>query len=297
VLNSTLSTQSFSLSLEYPLLKHLAVSSLQASINHRIEAIKMIIELSILGLCVIILLTIFFTLLYLGYFSNVEVKAGSSPIPFANKTFVYKSFKDNYSGIGYQFTVLHNLTACQPDDLRKKLSDAVAVGIYYDEPNAVKDECRFTVGLLLVGQSDCEQVKELFKEQNYEFTTFPDVDNVVSATFPFKGSVSIPIAIRAVYPRLNEFIKEKKLFAYPSMEFYEKDIIHFILPLDKQKEFVFTQNQAELESSDEDVSESEKKSSSDDKSPRSQRSKDLKRSDSGSSFDELNLEEESDKNV
>ena len=81
-------------------------------------------------------------MLYLGYFSHVEVKAGPSPVQFANKQFAYKSFKDNYSGIGFQFTVLHNLTFVQPTELRNKLSDAVAVGIYYDNPDKVKDECK-----------------------------------------------------------------------------------------------------------------------------------------------------------
>lgn len=110
----------------------------------------MIIELSIIAVCIIILLTILVTLTYLGYFSHVEVKAGSAPIRFANRTFAYKSFKDNYSGIGFQFTVLHNLTAVQPDEIRNKFSDAVAVGIYYDNPDKVKDECKFRIELILI---------------------------------------------------------------------------------------------------------------------------------------------------
>ena len=81
----------------------------------------MIIELSIIGVCFLILLTILVTLIYLGYFSHVEVNSGKSPIPFANKTFAFKSFKDNYSGVGYQFTLLHNLTAVQPTELRVRI--------------------------------------------------------------------------------------------------------------------------------------------------------------------------------
>jgi len=259
----------------------------------------MIIELSIVGACTLILLTILLTLFYLGYFGHVEVKAGSSPIPIAKKTLAFKSFKDNYSGIGYQFTVLHNLTAVQPTELRKKLSEAIAVGIYYDNPEEVKDECKFTVGLLLTGESDCAEVRELLEKENYMFATLPDVDNFVSATFPFKGSVSIPIAIRSVYPKLNDFIKENRLFAYPSMEFYDRDHIHFILPLEQQKQFNFFNNvEVEQDESSEEASESEKKG--DEKLPNDElrkRTKELRRSSSGSSFDELNLEEESDKNV
>ena len=88
------------------------------------------------------------------------------------------------------------------------------------------------------------------------------------------------------------------------MEFYSKDEIHFVLPLDKQQDFVFFKNQDADESSDGEVDESEsERKSSDDRSPTSipielrKKSKELRRSSSGSSFDELNLEEESDKNV
>lgn len=260
----------------------------------------MIIELSIIGVCVLILVTILITLFYLGYFSHVEVESGPSPIPFANRTFAYKSFKDNYSGVGYEFTVLHNLTAVQPTDLRNKLSEGVAVGIYYDNPDKVKDECKFTVGLLLIGASDCEEVKELLKKENYKFSNFPDSDDVVHASFPYKGSVSIPIAIRSVYPKLNDFIKEKDLFAYPSIEMYTADRIHFMLPIKNQMDFVFFKNQEDQESSDDDVDKELKESSAEDKSPNvylRKKVKELTRSSSGSSFDELNLEEESDKNV
>lgn len=59
----------------------------------------------------------------------------------------------------------------------------------------------------MIGESDCEEVHKLLREEAYEFGEFPEVDNVVHATFPYKGSVSIPIAIRKVYPKLNDFIQ------------------------------------------------------------------------------------------
>lgn len=100
------------------------------------------------------------------------------------------------------------------------------------------------------------------------------------------------------------------MFAYPSIEFYTSDHIHFVLPLDKQQEFVFFKNQDADESSEgeEEVEQAEiERRSSDGKSPSTapvqlrKRAKEMRRSSSGSSFDELNmeenLEEENDKNV
>ena len=100
------------------------------------------------------------------------------------------------------------------------------------------------------------------------------------------------------------------MFAYPSIEFYSKDHIHFVLPLDKQQDFVFFKNQDADESSEgeEEVEDSEiERRSSDGKSPTAasaqlrKRAKEMRRNSSGSSFDELNMEEnledENDKNV
>ena len=81
---------------------------------------------------------------------------------------------------------------------------------------------KFTVGLLLIGASDCEEVRELLQKEAYEFGVFPDVDNVVHATFPFKGSVSIPIAIRKVYPMLNDFIKVNTFFFSFHQSLYQR---------------------------------------------------------------------------
>lgn len=90
------------------------------------------------------------------------------------------------------------------------------------------------------------------------------------------------------------------------MEFYSKDFIHFVLPLDKQQDFVFFKDETE---SSEDESETDKRGEClADKSPSSipvqirQKCKELRRSSSGSSFDELNsdldnLVEDNEKNV
>lgn len=97
------------------------------------------------------------------------------------------------------------------------------------------------------------------------------------------------------------------MFAYPSIEFYAKDHIHFVLPIEKNQEFVFFKN-PEVEESSEGEEEPEiERRSSDGKSPSARpallrkRAKEMRRNSSGSSFDELNMEEnledENDKNV
>ena len=85
---------------------------------------------------------------------------------------------------------------------------------------------------------------------------------------------------------------------------YTNDYIHFILPIENQLEFVFCKNHdADPESSDDDeIDNKESSNEADNKSPNTslhlrKKVKELTRSSSGSSFDELNLEEESDKNV
>lgn len=74
---------------------------------------------------------------------------------------------------------------------------------------------------------------------------------------------------------------------------YTRDRIHFMLPIKNQMDFVFGNNQDE---SSDDEGDKAKVTNSPEIRLRL-RTKELTRSSSGSSFDELNLEEESDKNV
>lgn len=104
-----------------------------------------------------------------------------------------------------------------------------------EEPTS-RPECGDNI---FVTGEEREQLQLGLRERGYEFITLPSIDHVVHATFPFRGSFSIVIATRRVYPCLNWYVQEHNLCAHPSIEVYTSDSIHFILPLSKQDSFYF----------------------------------------------------------
>lgn len=167
----------------------------------------MFLELGLLGSSVLVLVTIVGVLLYLGFFDRVQVDTGKPPINFAGLTLAYKCHRETYSGIGFQFTKQYNLTMVQTPEVRKHLEKANAVGIYYDSPTEKLERCRFLVGLLLTEASDCPEVREALEKDGYRFTVLPDIDHVVTSSFPYRSYTAAYIAFRKVYPVINAYIK------------------------------------------------------------------------------------------
>lgn len=98
---------------------------------------------------------------------------------------------------------------------------------------------RYLVGVVLndTDQPAAPAVKEQLEAEGFKTARFPAVDHAVTTVFPFRGSVSVMIAMARVYPKLREYIKEKLLCARPLMEIYEDDRVLFVCPLAKQDEF------------------------------------------------------------
>lgn len=159
----------------------------------------MLIELSLLVLLSVFVLTILLALIYFGLFDEIEVKVGGPPFEFGGRRIAYKRAKGKYNEAGSLFTEVCSLVP--------KLD---SVGLYFDDPETVKDvnKCRFIVGAILGNEEpQCQQDQKLLVSKGFHLALLPDVDHVVYSTFPFKGIVSVVIAVRRVYPRLKEYIK------------------------------------------------------------------------------------------
>ncbi|XP_077986096.1 testis-expressed protein 264-like [Glandiceps talaboti] len=186
-----------------------------------------LIILGIILLAVALLFTISILIGYSGLFHSIDIKAGKPPVQ--NIVIAYKFQKGSYKNAGDLFT-----------ETVKLAPDQRCLAIYYDQPCEVADgELRYVVGCILA-EGDKKQSKEMeekMKSNNFKITTLPQIDHAVSTTFPFLSVFSIYIALYRVYPALADFIKEKKLCAYPFLEMYHKDVIQFWAPLAKQDEF------------------------------------------------------------
>lgn len=182
-------------------------------------------------ICILIILfgTVFAYLVYSGLFVDIEVKAGSPP--FGSLNVAYKYARGPYKNCGKLFTEVSSLVPALK-----------CIGIYYDDPEEVEPlSLRYAVGAVMnddqsVG-NDSNAAKKILQEKGYHFVTFPPVDHAVMTTFPYKGIISIMIAITRVYPRLKNYVMDKKLCAHPIMEIYDGHEILFVAPLARQEEF------------------------------------------------------------
>ncbi|XP_076012550.1 testis-expressed protein 264 homolog [Genypterus blacodes] len=181
--------------------------------------------------CVIISLLILLTgaafVLYSGFLSEIYVQTGLPPIK--NITFAYKFKQGPYKKCGQLFK--------ESLSIGPKLT---CIGIFYDDPKKVsEEECRYAVGSILSeGENKAsEELLKLYEKSGFNVFSFPEITHVVTTLFPHRTFVSVLLAVRRVYPRLEHYIKERRLCAHPFLEIYSKGQIQFMAPLARQDDF------------------------------------------------------------
>lgn len=183
--------------------------------------------LGIIVVLILLVLTLLGFLSYCGLFAPIDIKAEKPP--FKELQVAYKFCRGSYKNSGALFTEVHSIAP-----------SLKCIGVYYDDPNEVEPlRLRYLVGVVLndTDQPAAKEVKEQLEAEGFKTASFPAVDHAVTTVFPFRGSVSVMIAMARVYPKLREYIKEKLLCARPMMEIYEDNRVLFVCPLAKQDEF------------------------------------------------------------
>ncbi|XP_072038777.1 testis-expressed protein 264-like [Amphiura filiformis] len=241
--------------------------------------------LAIIGMLILILVTVFVYFMYSGLFNGIEIRTGKPPIRELHVA--YKYAVGPYKNCGPLFT-----------EVTKAAPDLRCFGVYYDDPAKVAPEkLRYIVGAVLSEGDDKEASKELEEklvQDEFKIAKFPEVDHMVMATFPHINSLSIMIAVQRVYPAFGDYVVQNGLCAHPVMELYDDGIIHFLAPLAKQNEFYVPETggiSPEEEAPNSDMSSKTGESSSgEDQEGGGQEG--TTGSDSGSSFEELNVNED-----
>ena len=185
------------------------------------------LEKLFLGLLFCLLLTIFLYFAFSGLFTTISVSTlepDTGPI-----TLAYKTLVGPYKEAGELYTESYCL-----------LPHRRQLGIYYDDPEGTPPaELRCAVGPVLAqgGEAPVKEEMEKMRENGFRIVHLPDPSYVVTATFPFATTFSIYLAIYRVYPKLRDYIAERRLCAYPALELYSDSSIVFMLPLSRQDEF------------------------------------------------------------
>ncbi|XP_071351656.1 testis-expressed protein 264 homolog [Trachinotus anak] len=180
------------------------------------------------GICLLLsLFTVAGYILYSGLLSDIVVLTGSPPIK--KITFAYKFREGPYKHCGQLFKESYGIGP--------KLS---CIGVFYDDPKTVpQQQCRYAVGSILSeGENKAdEDLLKRYETSGFNVFSFPEVTHVVTTSFPHRTFISILLSVRRVYPRLQLYIKERRLCAHPFLEIYRDGQIQFMAPLARQGDF------------------------------------------------------------
>lgn len=173
------------------------------------------------------LLTFAGYILYSGLLSEIIVLTGAPPIK--KITFAYKVGQGPYKNCGQLFQESHSIGP--------KLT---CIGVFYDDPKKVPGpQCRYAVGSILSeGKNKAdEELLKSYETSGFSVFSFPEVTHVVTTSFPHRTFLSILLGVRRVYPKLEHYIKKRRLCAHPFLEIYREGLIHFMAPLARQGDF------------------------------------------------------------
>ncbi len=119
---------------------------------------------------------------------------------------------------------------------KEKISPRRGFGLYFDNPETVeKEKLRSIVGCVLDSE-DLDRKEEL--AQKYRVEEIPSSWCVTTA-FPYRTPLSIIIGVFKVYPKLGDYLDEKKYADVPIMEIYDayNTRIDYIVPVNIEKKF------------------------------------------------------------
>ena len=199
----------------------------------------------------VIIVVIIVFLGYYGIFAGITVEEKT----LDSFWMVYQKHIGEYKDVGPIMDAVYNGLK---DDY--SIATTRGFGLYYDDPREVpKEKCRSIVGCILEN-ADAGRADEL--REKYFVREYP-VSSVVTAEFPFKGTLSIIIGIFRVYPKLGKYIKEKGYAPRPMFEIYDTpgkkaiygmstnlDVELFSSFLEKQAEPVIEEEKEEVDTSE-----------------------------------------------
>lgn len=186
------------------------------------------IILCLIGVLVVsLILTLLGLLFYSGLLSEVVIRTGTPPVK--QITIAYKFKKGSYQESGAAFT-----ESCS---IAPKLC---SIGVYYDDPNQTQaDCCRYAVGSILSENEEKpdEELQRLYEKFGFRIISLPEVSFAVTSSFPNRCPLSPICGAYRVFPELNAYITERRLSAYPFLEIFKGDLIHYMCPLENQEGF------------------------------------------------------------
>lgn len=129
--------------------------------------------------------------------------------------FVYKKF------VGPSQEIIKRIDDLYFDLLDQDSIDTFKnIGVYYDKPNSITSrKCRSLIGCVLE-KEDYRHVDAL--KEKYNVIELPSHE-CLTATYPYRGPLSISVAVLRVYPKIKKFLRLQSLTDVPVMEVYDDE--------------------------------------------------------------------------
>ena len=162
-------------------------------------------------LIVFVVLAVSFVAVYAYYcgFKKISFRIEKQ----GGETVVYENVTGDYSQAGIVTDKIYNTLLND-----EKIETTKGYGIYYDNPQQVaKEKLRSEMGCIV---EDVDSAALARLAEKYQVKTLPQSDFIVTE-FPFKGKLSIFIAIMKVYPALSKFCEEHGYIDSPIIEIYD----------------------------------------------------------------------------
>lgn len=179
------------------------------------------------------ILTILYILNDIGLFRSAQLGKGY----FRSTSIVFKEYIGDYKKIGNSFSELCNIS--------KEVNGKQMIGIYYDNPQNVRDvnKCRAIIGLMTKTQVPEDKLASLGMKQAF----LPDTE-CIQWYFKLKFNI-LPlmlIGIKKFYGSLGNILKDQslqKVFSldiskpFYAIEVYDEKTINFYVPLKNHEKF------------------------------------------------------------
>uniref|UniRef100_F1KY82 Testis-expressed sequence 264 protein n=1 Tax=Ascaris suum TaxID=6253 RepID=F1KY82_ASCSU len=185
---------------------------------------------------VLLLIALIYKMYRSGLFDDVEiVLTDKPPVMSRPMTIFYKHHIGAYKHAGNLFKELIKLMP----------SDAITVGIYYDDPEVTRDHLLQSAIGVVYGEDGKDLYPANYAEQltrwGYERMLMPAVERAIVATQNYESFLSIIALTQFTYSKLKSYVKRHSLNAPISVEFFTGKKIHVVMPLDHHSEFIIPQ--------------------------------------------------------
>lgn len=170
--------------------------------------------LKLLGLALLILLL--FVLAIFGYFGGFSTVTFQTSIQ-GGEWMVYESIRGDYQQAPQ---VIERVQKAIKEG--SSLQPLTAFGTYYDNPQEVAtDDLRSEIGWI-IEVADSLEFAKLAANPSLKMGQASEQE-YLSASFPWKGELSILVGLVRVYPAMNQFLEEQNLVQVgPITEIYDQ---------------------------------------------------------------------------